>query len=492
MKKTASGLLPVIALDRQSPKPLHTQIYEGYRRSIIEGNLRAGQRVPSTRTAAAELGVSRFPVLAAYTQLLAEGYFESRIGSGTTISTSLPESYMQSRTPDPGTPSHAGPPRPLAARATIPFTLFKPSQIHGLGAFNVGEVAFDQFPLSIWSDLVSQRSRNLRVHSLHYGEPMGLLGLREEVANYLRIARSVRCDAEQIMIVSGSQQALDISARVLVDSGDLVLIEEPGYRLARDVFSHAGCRLMPVPVDKDGMNIATVATRCGGKVAVVTPSHQSPLGVTMSARRRLELLDWAEEANAWIIEDDYDSEYRYDSAPIASLQGLDNSARVIYIGTFSKVLFPSLRLGYIVVPHSLVDDFLAARRLADFGQSVFLQEVVADFIRHGHFARHLRRMRALYHRRRTALVRHIDLELGPMVKVMGSEAGMHLTIELQSDLRDADIAISAAKQKLWLWPLSAAYLQQPTHNGFILGFANTAEMDIARAVRKLRNLLSSK
>lgn len=483
----------MIPLNRESPRALHTQIYDGYRLAIVEGNLHAGQRVPSTRVLASELGVSRFPVLTAYSQLLAEGYFESRIGSGTVISSSLPDRFMQSNT----TASHVSPPlpspRPLSRRASNVFLPLKPAWVQGLGAFDVGEVAFDQFPLQIWSALVSRHCRDLPAQSLHYGGPMGSLALRETIANYLRTARSVRCEAEQVMIVSGSQQALYISSCVLVDPGSAVWIEEPGYRLSRDVFSQAGCRLIPVPVDNEGMNVGAGIQRCSkARVAIVTPSHQFPLGVTMSAKRRLQLLDWAQSTGAWIIEDDYDSEYRYDSSPIASLQGLDGNARVIYIGTFSKVLFPSLRLGYVVIPKSLVGHFLAARRVMDYGPSIFFQAVVADFIRDGHFARHLRRMRVLYHKRRTALVESISRELGSMVKVLGSEAGMHLTATLQDNIRDIEIAKQAASKNLWIWPLSTTYIEKAASNGFILGFGSTAETDISCAVQKLRNLLVSK
>jgi GntR family transcriptional regulator/MocR family aminotransferase len=493
MKKTASGILPLIALDRKSPKALHLQIYDGYRQAIVEGNLRAGQWVPSTRVLAGELDVSRFPVLTAYSQLLAEGYFESRIGSGTVVSSSLPEQFMRSNTAGSGAlPSVPGP-RPLARRASAPFTPLKPALVHGSGAFNVGEIAFDQFPHQIWSNLVSRRCRDLQAQSLRYGDPLGLLALREAIANYLRTARSVRCEAEQIIIVSGSQQGLYISGRVLLDPGSAVWVEEPAYRFGRDVFTQAGCRIIPVPVDKEGMDVAAGIRQCRkARAAIVTPSHQFPLGVTMSVNRRLQLLHWAQSTGAWIIEDDYDSEYRYDSSPIASLQGLDRNARVIYIGTFSKVLFPSLRLGYIVVPRDLIDPFVAARRLVDHSPPSFFQSVVADFIREGHFARHLRRMRTLYRKRRTTLLDSIDRELESMVKVLGNEAGMYVTVTLPNNIRDMEIARQAASQGLWLWPLSTSYIENATSNGFILGFGNTMEIDIPRAVRKLRNLLMLK
>ena len=482
----------MIALDRASQKALHTQIYEGYRVAIITGRLRCGQRVPSTRVLASELGVSRFPVLTAYSQLLAEGYFESQVGSGTVISNSLPERFMQSNAGDLHmTP---GQPRPgfLARRASPLFSPLRPALVRGYGAFNVGEVAFDQFPIQIWSDLISRHCRNMQAQFLHYGDSMGLLVLREAVADYLRTARSVRCEADQVMIVSGSQQALDISARVLVDPASAVWVEEPGYGPARDIFTRAGCRLIPVPVDNEGLDVRAGTRRCRkARVAFVTPSHQFPLGVTMSAKRRFELLEWAQNTGAWIIEDDYDSEYRYDSPPIASLQGMDANARVIYIGTFSKVLFASLRLGYIVIPRNLVAHFSAARRFMDYGPSPFFQAVIADFIHDGHFARHLRRMRTLYHKRRATLTESIDRELGSMVEVLGSKAGLHLTVALRNNISDMEISRRAASDDLWIWPLTASYLDRATANGFILGFANTAEAEIPRAVQTLRKLLTS-
>jgi GntR family transcriptional regulator/MocR family aminotransferase len=294
------------------------------------------------------------------------------------------------------------------------------------------------------------------------------------------------------MIVSGSQQALELSARVLLDPGSRVWIEEPSYRLTRDVLTLAGCRLVPVPVDKDGLDVAAgLRLSPKARAAFVTPSHQYPLGVTMSASRRLQLLDWAQSPGSWIIEDDYDSEYRYESMPIASLQGLDAHSRVIYIGTFSKVLFPSLRLGYLVLPPDLVDRFMAIRRTMDIGPPSFYQEVLADFISEGHFARHIRKMRVLYRDRRSKLVDSLRKELGPSIEILGGEAGMHLAMTMPSGGRDLEISERAARQGLWIWPLSPAYLGRPLRQGFVLGFGGTAAAEIPRAVRKLRDLLSA-
>jgi GntR family transcriptional regulator/MocR family aminotransferase len=482
----------MIAVDRKAQQALHRQIYDAYRSAIVKGSLHPNQRIPSTRVLASELGVSRFPVLNAYAQLLAEGYIESRVGAGTVVSVSIPDQLTSSQpTGVRSLPTRSGP-RPVARRAAMFATPSSP-WLAGLGAFGVGQVASEQFPLHLWSNLVARRCRNMDANSFRYGDQKGSKDLREAIASYLRTARSLHCDAEQIIVVSGSQQALELSARVLLDPGSRVWIEEPGYRLAGDVLALAGCHLVPVPVDREGLDVAAGIARCPkARAAFVTPSHQFPLGVTLSASRRLRLLDWAQSSGSWIIEDDYDSEYRYRSMPVASLQGLDANARVIYIGTFSKVLFPSLRLGYMVIPSDLIDRFLAIRRTMDLGPPGFHQEVLADFIAEGHFARHIRRMRVLYGERRSVLVESISQELGSMVEVVGDEAGMHLTLTSRIRIRDVEISERAARQNLWLWPLSPSYMGKAPSPGFILGFGSTEVTEIPDAVRKLRNLLVKK
>jgi len=492
-KKSPSDIAPIIVVDRKGPKALHRQIYDAYRAAIVEHRLQSGQRIPSTRSLASELGVSRFPVLNAYAQLLAEGYFESRVGAGTVVSNSLPDQFGSSEaTADRSAAVRSGP-RPVAHRCSILPRFGRPAWLGGWGAFGVGQVAIDRFPHRVWANLVARRTRNMDAGSFHYADGIGPEALREAIAMYLRTARSLRCEAEQIMIVSGSQQALEISARVLLDPGSQVWVEEPGYRLARSVLALAGCELIPVPVDKEGLNVAAGIKRCRkARAALVTPSHQFPLGVSMSASRRFQLLEWAQSTGSWIIEDDYDSEYRYESQPIASLQGLDRNARVIYIGTFSKVLFPSLRLGYVVIPADLVDFFLTIRRAMDLGPANFHPEVLADFIGEGHFGRHIRRMRVLYRERRSVLVESIKKELGSTVEVLGGEAGMHLTVTLERGTGDVEIAERAAQQALWLWPLSSFYLGKVARPGFILGFGSTEVVEIPRAVRRLRDLLITK
>jgi GntR family transcriptional regulator/MocR family aminotransferase len=327
------------------------------------------------------------------------------------------------------------------------------------------------------------------LRAIHHNDPMGLDRFRDAICSYLRTARAVECDPSQIMIVSGSQQALEITARVLLDPGDPVWIEEPGYQLAQSVLLAAGCRIVPVPVDDEGINVsAGVNLLPKARAAFVTPSHQYPLGVTMSASRRLRLLDWARDNGAWVVEDDYDSAYRYDTPSVSSLQGIDSDARVIYIGTFSRVIFPSVRVSYIVIPPDLIERFMAVRFSLGIFPSYLFQEVLTDFIRAGRFARHIRRMRALYNERRTALVESVQNTCRDMLEIHGAGAGMHLTVTLPSGFNDAEIASQAAKYGLCLWPLSPCYMNKPRH-GFVLGFAATPADQMAGAVHQLWRLL---
>ncbi len=482
-------MLPPVAIDRKSPTPLYRQVYDGYRDAIVLRRLRAGERVPSTRDLARELGISRIPVLTAFEQLLAEGYFEARVGAGTFVARVLPEDFHEpSRKAAPPSASPRPGPRRVA-RAADPLLRDPEPWLGGRGPFRLSQPAVDRFPVQAWSSLVSRHLRNPRASLLHYGDPMGHAPFREAVASYLRTARGVRCEAEQVMVVSGSQQALEIAARVLFEPGAPVWMEEPGYVGAKDALTMAGARLVPVPVDGSGLDVtAGLAREAGARGAYVTPSHQYPLGVTMTAARRLQLLDWAHRSGGWIIEDDYDSEYRYEHLPIASLQGLDRDARVIYVGTFSKVLFPALRVGYVVVPADLVPRFAAVREAMDVCPPSLFQAVLADFIAEGHFGRHLRRMRVLYAERRAALVDALAQEL-PQLEVVGDAAGMHLAAALPPGTRDRDLAVRAAAQGLWTMPLSACYSGQPRRAGLVLGYGGVTEREIRDAVKRLRTLV---
>lgn len=489
MRRVSSAITPVISVDRKAQRPLHRQIYEAYCAAIVGGTLQAGQRVPSTRGLALELRISRIPVLTAYSQLLAEGYFQSRVGTGTVVSTSLPDQPMM---PEP----RRGASRPVASSAASIARHASIARVsenvpwqRGWGAFGVSQVDCDQFPFAVWNSLVTRHCRKTDASYLDYQGPMGLKRLREALAIYLRTSRGVRCEADQIMIVSGSQQALDLCVRVLVGRGSPVWMEEPGYRFARNVFLLNSCRVVPIPVDEQGLEVTVGIQRCRqARAVLVTPSHQYPLGFTMGASRRLQLLDWAEQAQSWILEDDYDSEYRYENMPISSLQGLDRNGRVVYIGTFSKVLFPSLRLGYVVIPSELVERFRTVRAAMDISPPTFGQEVLADFIGEGHFSRHIRRMRLLYQERRNALLKSLRTVFGCNLEMTGEQAGMHLCVMLNG-VRDTEIARRAADDKLWLTPLSTCYAGKGTRSGFVLGFASTKAEEMPKAVRKLQAAL---
>jgi GntR family transcriptional regulator/MocR family aminotransferase len=492
VKTSPPGLAAVIAIDRRSQKPLHRQVYEGYRDAIIERRLRPGQRLPSTRSLSTEMGISRVPVISAFEQLLTEGYIESRVGSGSFVARSLPEPPSARPMAAVPAPAKRSGPRPVARIADALETGPQPWAA-GQGAFRLSLPALDQFPTATWARLMARHARGATRGLLAYGSALGYLPLRETLAAYLRTSRAVRCEPEQILVVSGSQQALALCARVLLEPGDPVWVEEPGYSGACNAFLLVGARLVPVPVDDEGLDVAAgVAQAPRARVAYVTPAHQHPLGMTMSAARRLRLLEWARASGSWIIEDDYDSEYRYESLPVGALQGADRDARVLYIGTFSKVLYPSLRIGYLVVPPDLVDRFARVRDTLDIFPPTLPQAALTDFLVVGHYVRHLRRMRRLYAERRNALVEALDRELGDELEVLGAQAGMHLVAQLRSPrVSDREIAERAAALGVSALPLSTCYLDKPKRQGFVLGFSGTGKSQLLEGVRRLRSAMRS-
>lgn len=483
-KSTASPqILPHIPLDRGAGVPLHRQIYDGLRRAILGGLLRPGQRVPSTRSLAVELEVSRLPVLTAYEQLLHEGYLVGRVGSGTFVSAALPDDAMRSISiADAGGRAVKAP----RVRRHAP----RARDEGGLRPFRVSLPALDQFPHATWGRLVARHAHALTPALMAYGDPAGLGSLRAAIAEHLRTARAVRCEAEQVLVVSGSQAALRICAAVLLGPGDRVAMEEPGYPGARAALSAGGAELVPVPVDDQGIDVAALSA-LGPRVraAYVTPSHQYPLGVSMTAARRLALLEWAERSGAWLLEDDYDSEYRYVSRPLGALQGIDTHGRVIYVGTFSKVLFPSIRVGYLVVPPSLWEAFVHAREALDLFSPTLYQSALADFLSEGHFARHLRRMRALYLRRREALLGGLARHCRDVLAVHNADAGIHVATFLPSGMDDIEVARRMAAHGLTATALSSCYLAASRRSGLLLGFGGFDERRIAAATRTLGEVL---
>jgi len=495
MKRVPATFFPPITLDSSRTIPMYRQLYDWFRQAITDGQLRPGRRVPSSRSLAAELKISRIPVLNAYEQLHAEGYLETFVGAGTCVAESIPDETL--RPPAGKTRKGGGPtdermgPRRISRRGMALMRVPAQPWLNSLGAFRTSLPALDHFPAGIWAKLVARHSRKPPRGTMAYGEAMGYMPLREAIAEYLGAVRAVRCEPSQILVTTGSQQGLQLSAHVLLNFEDSVWMEEPGYPGAHQAFITAGARLIPVPVDEEGLNVAEGIRRSrNARAAYITPSHQYPLGMTMSATRRMLLIRWAVRTGAWIIEDDYDSEYRFGSRPIASLQGLDTAARVIYVGTFSKVLFPALRLGYVVVPQDLAPAFSAAREATDIFSSTLYQAVMTDFIREGHFARHIRRMRMLYMERRRTLVEAIRSNMGDLLEVIGAEAGMHLAALLPAGTNDVAVSRKAAQSGISAMPLSMCYLKPPRRGGLILGYGGTNAHQIRDGIRKLKMSIS--
>jgi GntR family transcriptional regulator / MocR family aminotransferase len=491
MKHTAA--LPNIRLDAALITPLHQQLYAALRAAILAGQIVAGTRLPATRTLARELDVSRNTILDAYAQLLAEGYVEGKMGSGTYVNTALPDDLLQvhaKTTTPPKAVVNRDPSRRGALLAATPVSISRDDGRPKV--FRPGLPTFETFPFAIWARLTMRRWRNPPPELLSYGDPAGYQPLREAIADYLIAARGVRCSAEQVIVVAGSQQGLDLAARVLLDVGDKAWLEDPGYIGARGALQSAGADVVPVPVDQEGLNVAGAIARCpSARLVYITPSHQYPLGVTMSLPRRLALLEWAHSIGAWVLEDDYDSEYRYTGRPLPALQGLDTENRTVYLGTLSKTLFPSLRLGYLVVPADLVDAFIAAKALADRHAPSVEQAVLTDFISEGHFARHVRRTRLLYAERQSALVDAATRELAGLLEVGPAEAGMHLVGYLPEGVDDQAIARQAAAHMVEAPALSAYALTPPRRGGLLLGYAAFSQAEIQQGIRRLATALRS-
>jgi GntR family transcriptional regulator / MocR family aminotransferase len=489
---------PFIMLDdRNRTTPLYRQIYEALRLSILNGEINRGTQVPATRLLAKELGVSRMTVVNAYDQLLAEGYLEGKTGAGTYVASDLPDATF--RVEGIVSPhrkelvkhrDHVLSQRGQWLASTSVKTLRMQADSNHY-AFQNGVPAIDEFPFRVWSQLASRRWRNPPRELLGYGDPAGYRPLRETIAAHLRSTRAVQCEADQVIIVAGTQQALDLIARILLDPDDLVWVEDPCYPGARNALLSAGARVVSVPVGEEGFDLTHALERSRkARLVYVTPSHQFPLGVTMSLSRRLALLEWARHSGSFVIEDDYNSEFRYAGRPLASLQGLDYEGRVIYVGTFSKTIFPSMRLGCIVVPKDLTEVFIAARALIDRHSPSLDQAILADFINEGHFTRHIRRMRSLYTERQQVLVEAAKRDLDGLLEVAPAEAGMHLVAWLPQGINDKRASTGAARYGVEAAPLSA-YAATPRPRGaLVLGYAAVNSKQIKAGVRRLAQALS--
>lgn len=490
-----------ILLDRRLG--LSRQLYQALRERVLDGRLGSGARLPASRDLAATLALSRNSVVRAYDQLYAEGYIESRVGDGTFVS-HLPKlstkpptglslglstglsTFLSKNTEDLSSSDASEDTLQRLKSHHLPPPKSGPPR-----AFRVGIPAFDLFPFQVWAKLQAGFWRNPDPAQLGYGDPAGEQQLRELIAAYLRRSRGLSCTAGQIVITSGAQQAISLCAQLLLKPGDRVAVENPGYRAAGHAFSLYGAKVTGVPVDNDGLDCEVLETLGDCRLAYVTPAHQYPTGVTMSLARRLALLAWAERSGGWIIEDDYDGEYRYKGAPLAPLAALDQHSRVLYVGTFGKVAFPALRLGYLVLPEELVQAFSQGRALTMRHSEVGTQSVMAQFMAQGHFQRHIRRMRRAALSRRNVLQAGWPVDvpgLGPMPEVA---AGLHVKVDVDGYAREQELVARAETVGVEINPLSGYWLdaeQPPVDNraGLVLGFAAVGEAEIASVLMRLR------
>lgn len=480
-----------LPLNLRGPKPgmpLYRWLYEELRSAILTGQLRPGARLPATRDLAAQYGLSRPTIVIAFEQLQSEGYVEGKVGSGTYVSQTLPDQLLHA-------PKAASAPgkrhRRLAlsayARRLQPLRRADSSRIR---AFRGNLPALNEFPTAVWAQVAMRRLRRMPARLLAGGEALGYRPLREAVAEYLNTSRGVKCSADQVLIISGVQEALNRAAHLLLDPGDPVWMEEPGYPGASSAFRSVGAHVCLVPIDSEGLNLETGVERWPRpRMIYVTPGHQFPLGVTMSLRRRLSLLEWARRTRAIIFEDDYDSEYRYSGRPIPALQGLDKANVVIFAGSFSLVLFPSLRLGYVVVPPDMVDIFAAAASVSTHHPPLIDQAILCDFIREGHFARHVRRMRQLYAERLSVLIDSARERLGDSLEIDDIEAGLRTVGWLKHEMSADRVARAAAQHDVEVVPLSRYGSGRAPRNGLVLGFAAVDARELRRGVEGLARAL---
>ncbi|MEN0105579.1 MAG: PLP-dependent aminotransferase family protein [Pseudomonas sp.] len=475
-----------IQLDRS--KGLARQLYEALRERILAGQLGSLVRLPATRDLAEALGVSRNTVVRAYEQLYAEGYLQGRIGDGTYVAELATKARGKAMTARPAAPT-SEPQSSLLQRLQ---TEHLPApRLDAPRAFRVGIPAFDLFPFETWARLQANFWRRPPLASLGYGAAAGDPQLRELIAAYLRNSRGLVCDPEQVIITSGAQQAISLCAQMLVNVGDGVAVENPGYRAAGKAFALAGARLHGVAVDEEGFDSRQLAGLKDCRLAYVTPSHQYPTGVTLSLPRRLQLLEWAAREQAWIVEDDYDGEYRYRGTPLSPLAALDQHGRVLYVGTFSKIAFPGLRLGYLVVPPALTEAFGQVRALGVRHSEIGTQAVMAEFIAAGHFQRHIRRMRRAAQARRDALLAGWPKDVPGCQPMPAVDAGLHLSVRVASRARELELVEKAAAVGVELNPLSDYWLADSPGSaderaGLVLGFAGVNEADIAIALAALK------
>lgn len=459
-------------------------LYASLRDEILEGRLRSGARLPATRDLARQYGLSRGTIVSAFELLKSEGYLRGATGSGTYVSSILPDALLQATRPPGARPSPRQKPKTSVSDYARRAKLFAGFEIRPSRAFRANVPALNLFPTAVWMQITARRLRRASMHLLLGCDPLGYAPLREAIANYLSTSRGVKCSPEQIAIVSGVQEALDLTARILLNSGDRVCMENPGYVGARMVFEAIGAKVSAVRLDDEGMTVRGHIMR-GSRLIYVTPGHQFPLGTTMSLSRRLELLEWARKSGTLIFEDDYDSEFRYSGRPVPALQGFDRSGSVIFAGSFSKVLFPSLRLGYLVIPPHLTEFFAAAISLTTRHAPLPEQAVLCEFISEGHFGRHLRRMREVYAERLSVLLEAAREKLAGLLEISEIEAGLQTVGWLREGIDGESAFRAAAARGVEVFPLSRYSQGKVAREGLQLGFAAIDPREIRRGVHEL-------
>lgn len=469
-----------LALAPRTDVPIGRQVAAALRTAVLSQQLPPGSRVPSTRELARELGVSRNTILDAYGQLLSEGHFEARPGSGTFVAAQLPS--RSSAHTDP----IVRPPARLSARGRHIVASYASVSDDLPRPFSPGLPFIDSTLLEAWSRTASRVRRHLTASDLSYGEAAGYYPLKRAIASYVAASRGVRCTAAQVIICAGAQLAIAAAARLLVDPGNVIWMEDPGYSSAKAALGASGASLAPVAVDDEGMRVDDALRHApGARLAYVSPSHQYPLAVTMSVPRRERLLEWATAEEAWILEDDYDAEFRYGGHPLPALQGLDRSGRVLYIGTFSKVLFPGLRLGYLIVPESLVEPFTTAHGVLGHRAPMPAQAILAEFIESGQFSRHLRHMRRRYADARAVLTDAAQQHLKGVMEIRGAQVGLHVVGRLHASLLDTEISERAAALHLSVPPITAYYSGPPAYSGLVLGYGHLDAAAIRTGMERL-------
>ena len=489
-------LLRGINLERASSVPLHRQLYEQLRRQILDGTLPSNTPIPATRKLSKELKVSRNTILNAYKQLLAEGYLEATKGSYTRVTHTLPDHvlniYPQSHTKkaiDKPRPNDL-PPKLSDLGETISGLPYPYWDRSGGRPFSSSQPNVATFPFKTWEKCLVASWRKIKPTELSYPPVLGYGPLRQTIAEYVQDSRGVRCSAEQVVITNGTQHALTTIFSLLLNPGDKVWVENPSYNGVKIALNQIQADITPVSVDENGLVVEEGIRKApNGRMVCISPSHQYPLGVTMSLTRRLELLDWAKNNNAWIVEDDYDSEYRYAGYPLEAIQGLDQAGRVIYMGTFSKVLFPALRLGYMILPPSLVEPYSATRIFTDRGTRLLEQATVNEFINEGHLGRHIRKMRTLYEERQNILVSRARIYLKNLIEIDPSDVGLHLVGWLPEGVDDRLVSDHLLDDGIYAPPLSYFSLEPLKQGGLVMGYAAVDEQAIASAVRQMGSSL---